>query len=176
MKKLSCRAHLTVRRRAVSLLRRVSWSVRQLRLTILNRMLGSRAMPYWRKFILVVVLALSLPAQSFAAASMMCGLGVGHGSNASPHTHHHHSASVTGDDKIVEAQGTHATGQSTGSHGHHHACSSCASCCFGAAAVGVSAPSNFTEIAHTIVLPSMPLPVVSFLTGGIERPPRPRLV
>ena len=43
-------------------------------------------MSYWRKFILVVLLALSLPIQSFATVSMQCaGAAVPHAEEA-PHT------------------------------------------------------------------------------------------
>ncbi|QVN20091.1 hypothetical protein [Burkholderia pyrrocinia] len=117
-------------------------------------------MSYWRKFIVVVLLALSLPIQSFAVVSMQCaGAAVPH-REAAPHT-------------MPIAQGT------QGSHADHdgyarHApsCSACVSCCFGTSMSGVPAVPAASDVSIAIASYQPSAVVVSFLTGGIERPPR----
>lgn len=117
-------------------------------------------MSYWRKFILVVLLALSLPIQSFATVSMQCaGAAVPHGEDA-PHT-------------MAVAQGAH------GGHAGHddnasHApsCAACVSCCFGTGMSAVPAEPAVSDASIAIASYPPSAVVVSFLTGGIERPPR----
>jgi len=114
-------------------------------------------MSYWRTFLVVVLLALSLPIQSFAAVSMQCaGAAVSHGDNA-PHTistpqdgHHDH--------------GDHAR--------HATSCAACVSCCFGTGMSGAPAVPAAASVGVTIVAPPRSAGGVSFLTGGIDRPPR----
>ncbi|WP_175997676.1 hypothetical protein [Burkholderia stabilis] len=116
-------------------------------------------MSYWRKFILVVLLALSLPIQSFAAVSMQCaGAAVPHAETAphaipgAPGSHHDH--------------GNHTT--------HAPSCSACVSCCFGTGMSGALAVPAVADVRGAIVSPPPSSVVVSFLTGGIDRPPRRR--
>ncbi|MGT0249146.1 hypothetical protein [Burkholderia pyrrocinia] len=114
-------------------------------------------MSYWRKFILVVLLALSLPMQSFATVSMQCaGAAVPHAEEA-PRT-------------MSTAPGT------RGNHGDHdsHAasCAACVSCCFGTGMSGVPAVPAAADASIAIASYPLSAVVVSFLTGGIERPPR----
>nr|WP_246257918.1 hypothetical protein [Pararobbsia alpina] len=129
-------------------------------------------MPYWRKLFVIVLLALSLPAQSLAAATMKCGsshfgrdvASAQHADvNESTHLHHMHG--------VTMADGVH--------HGDAHpahACSTCASCCFGAALPVVLTVVTSADSVHFAV-PSPPsVRVASFLTDGIERPPRISLV
>ncbi|PRH04865.1 hypothetical protein C6T60_15790 [Burkholderia multivorans] len=133
-------------------------------------------MSYWRKLFIVMLLALSLPVQSFAAVSMKCVAAHAEASeDFAPHMgqvapeHHHemHRVALAGDDHHQHHHG----------NGHHaHSCSTCASCCFGTglpAIPVVAATIDATRV--TIPLPSS-AGVVSFLTGGIERPPRTLLV
>jgi hypothetical protein len=132
-------------------------------------------MSYWRKLFLVVLLALSLPAQSFAAASMNCepshfggdGASAQHAAlDESTHLHMHGA---------MMADGLH--------HSHHqgdahpaHTCPACAACCFGMALPVVPTVAAAPGAVHL----SVPLPpvvrVASFLTDGVERPPRTSLV
>ncbi|MFM0412549.1 hypothetical protein PQR31_38125 [Paraburkholderia dipogonis] len=133
-------------------------------------------MSYWRKLFVIVLLMLSLPVQSFAAISMKCesshfgsdGASVQH-TDADEATHSHHHAHG-----VMIADADH--------HAHHHgdahdahSCASCASCCFG---VGLPVLPTLATPAGLVHL-AAPLPpstdVASFLTGGIERPPRPSL-
>ncbi|NTX25990.1 hypothetical protein HT746_02300 [Burkholderia pyrrocinia] len=114
-------------------------------------------MSYWRKFILVVLLVLSLPIQSFAAVSMQCaGAAVPH-REAAPHT-------------MWIAQGSHA--DHDGYARHAPSCSACVSCCFGTSMSGVPAVPAASDVSIAIASYRPSAVVVSFLTGGIERPPR----
>ncbi|MET3821921.1 hypothetical protein ACVK00_000824 [Burkholderia sp. PvR073] len=122
-------------------------------------------MSYWRKFILVVLLALSLPIQSFATVSMQCAGAV------APHAEDGASADHPAAARAMpSAQG--------GEHAHEdharHAssCSSCGACCFGTGMADASAVSVASGIGIAIVSFAPSPVVVSFLTGGIERPPR----
>ena len=131
-------------------------------------------MSYWRKFLLVVLLALSLPIQSFAAVSMACA----GGGAAMPY--------AEGGASAVEAV-THAMPNAHGGqHQHQHAhddharhaqpCSACGSCCLGAGMADLPAMSVASGIGIAIVAFAPTPVVVSFLTGGIDRPPRRLLV
>ncbi|RQU84954.1 hypothetical protein DF133_26990 [Burkholderia cenocepacia] len=112
------------------------------------------SMSYWRTFLVVVLLALSLPIQSFAAVSMPCA------GAAVPH----------------EDQALHTT--PTAQDGHHdharHAssCAACVSCCFGSAMPGALEAPAAASVGVTTVAPPRSAGDVSFLTGGIDRPPR----
>lgn len=135
-------------------------------------------MSYCRKLFIVMLLVLSLPVQSYAAISMKCVDAMTEaGQGATPHAeqnapeHHHEMPSVA----FADGQHHHGGSHQNGSH-HAHACSACASCCFGVGlpvATSVALPLNLTLTTGRIA-PSAG--VVSFLTGGIERPPRASLV
>ncbi|WGY70342.1 hypothetical protein KEC55_25200 [Burkholderia cepacia] len=114
-------------------------------------------MSYWRKFLLVVLLALSLPIQSFATVSMQCERvavapmeAPSHAMPAAQAGHHDH------DD--------HAR--------HASSCSACVSCCFGTGMSGAGAVPAVASVSAAIAAPPLSAVVVSFLTGGIDRPPR----
>ncbi|UEP23670.1 hypothetical protein [Burkholderia ambifaria] len=126
-------------------------------------------MSYWRKFILVVLLALSLPIQSFATVSMQCA-GAG-AAAAVPHAEDGASADHPAAARAMpSAQG--------GEHAHddhaRHAssCSTCGACCFGTGMADPPAASVASGIGIAFVAFAPSPVVVSFLTGGIERPPR----
>ena len=138
--------------------------------------LDSAPMSYWRKLFVVVLLALSLPVQSFAAISMNCFAShaeasetpiVHAGQSMSGHHRDMHGAALAADD--------HHTYHHGGGH-HAHSCSTCAACCFGTGLPAV--PSVVVSSDVTRVTTSIPpsAGVVSFLTDGIERPPRHTLV
>ncbi|WP_175884003.1 hypothetical protein [Burkholderia sp. BCC0044] len=114
-------------------------------------------MSYWRTFLVVVLLALSLPIQSFAAVSMQCaGVAVQHEDNA-PHT-------------MPAAQDGH---QDHGDHARHaSSCAACVSCCFGTGMAGAPTVPAAASARVTTVAPPRSAGGVSFLTGGIDRPPR----
>jgi len=133
-------------------------------------------MSYWRKLFIVVLLALSLPVQSFAAISMKCVAShakaretpIGHAEQRmSEHHHDMHGTAIAADD--------HHTHHHGGGH-HAHSCSTCAACCFGTGLPAV--PAVVVSSGATRVTTSIPpsAGVVSFLTDGIERPPRHTLV
>lgn len=135
--------------------------------------LDSATMSYWRKLFLVVLLALSLPVQSFAAVSMFCAASEAVDDDASVHPVHL-ADSADGHTLVADDEDHHGHDH-TGVQ-HAHACFTCASCCVGAALPVVPAVSASADLSHI----SVPLPpdasVVLFLTGGIERPPRSILV
>lgn len=133
-------------------------------------------MSYWRKLFIVVLLALSLPVQSFAAVSMKCVASHAQAGETpivhaeQPMSEHHydmHGAALAADD--------HHTHRHSGDH-HVNSCSTCSACCFGAALPAV--PVVVVSFDATRVTPSIPpsAGIVSFLTDGIERPPRHTLV
>ncbi|NYH14719.1 hypothetical protein GGD41_001947 [Paraburkholderia bryophila] len=141
-------------------------------------------MSYWRKLFIVVLLVLSLPVQSFAAVSMKCDSSHSIGERApalyepvaSQLQHHDHAAmraaqaSDMGGSVPLPHHGT------VGGEHHAHACSTCAACCFGGALPNTAAASLSVEPIHfTVPLPPA-VRVASFLTDGIERPPRLSLV
>jgi hypothetical protein len=77
-------------------------------------------MSYWRKLFLVVLLALSLPVQSFAAVSMKCESsqiggegGAMHRQNASEMTHQHGGAEM-----MMAASGHDDASVQVQNHGH----------------------------------------------------------
>ena len=140
-------------------------------------MLDFLTMSYWRKLFLVLLLALSLPVQSFAAISMKCGSShVGSDVAYAQHedidesvSHRHvHDLTMTDSDRDSHSHG--------GDSHHAHSCSTCASCCSGGALPAVPTVVASVDVFHLVV----PFPrsdrVVSFLTDGIERPPRISLV
>ncbi|WP_326489892.1 hypothetical protein [Paraburkholderia sp. HP33-1] len=89
--------------------------------------------------------------------------------------HQHHQSGPANEHDVVADDGDHQGHHHHGGH-HDHACVTCASCCVGAVPPVVPA---FFAAADPAQFP-VPLPpaasVVSFLTGGIERPPRSILV
>ncbi|MFB9125059.1 hypothetical protein E2553_29305 [Paraburkholderia dipogonis] len=146
-------------------------------------MLDFVPMSYWRKLFIVVLLVLSLPVQSFAAVSMKCGSS--HSVGAAPAAHeeaaramaHHHDHAAMMANSAGNDTSAHLRHDSPAGGEHHaHACSTCASCCFGGALPVSPLASLSANAAHFAV----PLPpavrVASFLTGGVERPPRITLV
>ncbi|TCW84237.1 hypothetical protein C5O80_14390 [Burkholderia sp. SRS-46] len=126
-------------------------------------------MSYWRKFFIVVLLALSLPGQSFAAAAMSCAAAGG--------TPVRHAEAVVAAAHAVDmdARG-HGRHAARGDAGHAQACPACTSCCSGPGwpALPDVAASADTARSHGFMPP--PTAAASFLTGGIERPPRGALV
>src|SRR5690349_3271559 len=89
-------------------------------------------MSHWRKLIIVVLLALSLPLQSLAAISMQCAPADANGAGA-PLGHAEHGVT----DHLHPMPGLALADD--GGHRHHgnthhaHSCSTCASCCVGTA-------------------------------------------
>ncbi|KVE31202.1 hypothetical protein WS68_16855 [Burkholderia sp. TSV86] len=133
-------------------------------------------MSYWRKFFIVVLLALSLPVQSFAAVSMKCVTSHAE-AGETPIVHaeqrmseHHHDMRAT-----ALAADDHHTRHHGGGH-HAHSCATCEACCFGTGLPAV--PAVVISSDATRVVTSIPpcAGVVSFLTDGIERPPRYALI
>ncbi|WP_329959743.1 hypothetical protein [Paraburkholderia translucens] len=95
--------------------------------------------------------------------------------DAEPAVHHHHQSGPVNEHAVVADDHDRQGQQHHGGH-HVHECLTCASCCVGA--VPPVVPASFA----TADLPQFPVPlppaasVVSFTTGGIERPPRSVLV
>ncbi|MBU6489090.1 MAG: hypothetical protein KGQ57_14900 [Burkholderiales bacterium] len=129
-----------------------------------------------RRFLIVLLLALSLPVQSFAAVSVeyaavqapVAEMVAPHEEQVEAEQHILHigqDATLAGDHRDRYCANAH--------HSHHaHLYSTCASCCLGVALPSTPAVPVCADVSRAIV----PLPpsagVVSFLTEGIERPPR----
>ena len=132
-------------------------------------------MSYWRKLFVIVLLALSLPVQSLAAVSMI-GESSHFGSDgASAHhagldesTHHHMNG-------VAMADGGQHVGHDGHTH-HVHSCPTCASCCSGVVLPVVPTGVSTAYAVHVAVPFPPSVRVASFLTDGIERPPRISLV
>jgi hypothetical protein len=129
-------------------------------------------MSYWRKLFLVVLLALSLPVQSFAAVSMICASPEAVDQATADHLHLDESS----DGHVLVANNDDHHGDDPSGAHHTHACLTCASCCVGAALPAVPAVSASADRVHFPVPLPPAVAVVSFVTGGIERPPRLFLV
>ncbi|HDR9358301.1 TPA: hypothetical protein QDB44_004198 [Burkholderia vietnamiensis] len=130
-------------------------------------------MSYWRKLFLVLFLALSLPVQSFAAIAMQCaaahadedaGFAIEAGQPVAGHRHE------TADVHAATDDGAHR--HSLGGTHHAHACSTCVSCCVGAGLPTTPSVARSLDSALTAVFPPSSTAAASFLTAGIERPPR----
>ncbi|RKP43568.1 hypothetical protein [Trinickia fusca] len=119
-------------------------------------------MSFWCRLLFVVLLTLGFAAQSFAVAPTDC------------ESLHHAATQVAthgpmADERVAADHHRHATS-------HAHACSSCASCCVGGPLPStpvVDAPAPGARVAKPLIRSAAS---ASFLTGGIERPPRPALV
>lgn len=131
-------------------------------------------MSYWRTFLLVVLLALSLPIQSFATVSMACAGGdvaMSHaedGASAVEAVPHAMPNTQWGQQKHRHEHDDHAR--------HAQPCSACGSCCLGTGMADLPAVSAASNIGVALVSLAPTPVVVSFLTGGIDRPPRRFLV
>ncbi|VWC24779.1 hypothetical protein BLA13014_05917 [Burkholderia aenigmatica] len=134
-------------------------------------------MSYWRKFLLVVLLALSLPIQSFAAVSMACA-----STGAVVAMPHSEDGARADDSAAPRAMPGVQGGQHEHQQGHddpaRHAqpCSACGSCCLGTGMADLPSMSVASGTGIAIVSFAPTPVVVSFLTGGIDRPPRRLLV
>ena len=133
-------------------------------------------MSYWRKLFIVVLLALSLPAQSFAAVSMKCVLADADAGKA-PLAYAEHDLSARGlaSQQIVAPADDDEHRQCDTCHAH--SCSTCApGCCFGIALPAAPTVATPPDATRVLIRISPSAHVMSFLTGGIERPPRYTLV
>ncbi len=129
------------------------------------------------RFLVIVLLVLSLPVQAFAAISMKYAALPGQPSESALHRTAGMAPAHCHDTLVSAASGGHAehSAHFGGPHvDHAHACTVCA--CSGAALPAGPIASVASAVAGTIVVPPPSAGEVSFLTGGIERPPRPFLV
>lgn len=137
-------------------------------------------MSFWRRFLVVVLLVLSQPAQLLAAVQMKdwpgttahmqamddaaptCGAGM--------HAHHMHADA---DETMPSAC---RPTKSTVHDMRAHACGSYGACCADPSVPHAAVAASPATLVRIVVLPHEPVAVASFLTGGIERPPRFPLV
>jgi hypothetical protein len=133
--------------------------------------------------LLIWLMALALPVQAVAAAGMQhCGaahrlMQVGSAAAVGLDVHDHvheavpHQHGDAGLDLEMSAGDSSDAGSSTTALGDDYTCSACATCCSAAALPAglVRLPAPCVE-AHTAALPATDL--LSFMPGGIERPPR----
>lgn len=141
-------------------------------------MLDSAPMSYWRKLFVIVLLVLSLPVQTLAAVSMNCDPASADDGGAPAHAwlqasaengHGMHDAAAADD-------GHRHDGRGGAHHDHAHACPTCLSCCVGAGLPAASVAAVSFDAARPRLFLPRDTRAVSFLTGGIERPPRTSLV
>jgi hypothetical protein len=133
-------------------------------------------MAYWRKLFIVFLLALSLPVQSFAAVSMKCVAAHAEAQETALQEAIPAASERLPDMHVMALADNDRHDHPYGSLHHAHSCSTCASCCSGTglpAAPAVTVPLDATRVV-TLIPPSAG--VASFLTDGIERPPRRLLV
>lgn len=139
-----------------------------------ERVIHCGPMSPWRRFLVIVLLVLSLPAQSLAAISMRyAAASTGelpmHDTRSVMHESGHHArlAALSGDD-----------------HRHHHPsdacrahpCSTCSLYCSGAGLPASPFVAVAPDVRHIALAPASSAAAASFLTDGIERPPRLFLV
>ena len=130
--------------------------------------------------LLLCLLVLALPAQGIAAATMrFCGpadASVAMAAGDGPHAGHdmagHHAASVVLDQTDHAQQDPAAPGQPNQADGAQKGCSACAVCC---AAFALQASPLQLPLADPLgtVRSTLPAYAPVFLTGGLDRPPRP---
>ena len=132
-------------------------------------------MSYWCKLFIVVLLALILPVQSFAAVSMKCAIADTDAGKASfGYAAHDRLAHGLALHEVV-AQADDGNRRPCDSC-HARSCLTCASCCcFGIAVPAVPTVAMPTDATRVITRTSPSADVVSFLTDGIDRPPRDTL-
>ena len=113
------------------------------------------------------LMALAVPVQGFAAASMFGCKSAHHGAAVQQsqagamHAHHHAGAASHGDGDKSAATGKHSKGS----------CSACASCCMSAALPATPVRFEATRAPDSFALSELPV-AVSFISDGLERPPR----
>ena len=140
---------------------------------------------------LMWLLTLAVPVHGFAAASMLgCVSGQSrsiavaahlhasdrHGDDADMHVHAHHASEA---ETAQAATPHHADGAGDGQAPKGHAvdkvsaasCSACAACCTSAALPATPLVFEPAPAPNSFVLPA-PQHVATFVSGGLERPPR----
>lgn len=135
--------------------------------------------------LLIWLMVLALPIQAVAAAGMQhCGathrlMQVASMGAAAPDVHdpaheatpHEHAGASTSLDVVVSAGDSSDQGPNATALGNDFTCSACASCCS-----ALALPSSLVRLPapsiedHAAALPTPE--AVSFMPGGIERPPR----
>jgi hypothetical protein len=122
----------------------------------------------WRaiRIVMMCLLAVAVPMQGYAAAAMLhC---------APAHKHEHKHQHPTAGHEAHEAHERHAQASGDVHDASDIKCSACASCCTGAPLPAAALPPLSSPAAHELAAAPTPL-IAPFLTGGLERPPRPSL-
>ncbi|MED5622383.1 hypothetical protein [Ideonella sp. BN130291] len=117
------------------------------------------------------LIAVALPIQGVAAATMLHCAGMpsheaavaGPGDHHEGHGGHHHAGAAT--EPAGDAHATHHPA------GGKHSCSACASCCSATALPAMPLLLVSQGVTEPLT-PDPERPLVAFLTGGPERPPR----
>lgn len=144
-----------------------------------------QSMQVWLRFLVVWFIAISLPAQAMMGAAMAhCGSAhdlMGNRAEATQQVHAGLVAAATRTVTDVEAQGDHGTAAKAeapsgkSSYLAQHKCSSCASCCAGAA-LPSAFPHMPTPAAASSALVEAMVMVDAVASDGPDRPPRNLLV
>ena len=146
-------------------------------------------MQLWLRLLIVWCVALALPVQGIAGATMAnCGLGhermgaasaatagpgsQGHAERDAGTDHLHHAAAAHSADHASHAMATPADAPSDHlAQSGEHSCSSCASCCAGAALPSLALRLPDPVCAPTVFAETM-VSVDAFASDGPDRPPR----
>ncbi|MEO7851375.1 MAG: hypothetical protein ABIR94_03840 [Rubrivivax sp.] len=134
----------------------------------------------WRRQLLIILIALALPLQAYAAASMLwCGpvhpsrVVQSQGEHHARSAHEHGSGASSSEAHVPHhADGpVDASGAQPQSDTGSSKCSLCAVCSVGVALLPTVQMLGVSATPASVVLQPARLPA-AFLTGGIERPPR----
>ena len=141
------------------------------------------------RLLLALALMLAIPVQGFAASAMLlCGMASpsGHAGMsgpssqsglASPHhgSHqmaHDHSAGDMADAAVSDPGAHHGHGDKAGDPAAKHGkCSTCASCCMGAAMVSALVPQAPASMG-SVMIPFTPQSFADHTPAGLDPPPR----
>lgn len=140
---------------------------------------------FWRA-LLLCVLALALPLQGAAAAAMVhCAAIPVHESAIAPDAPNHHGVADThameamdATDAAHDAAAVHDAASPSGllakahAAGAGHQCSACAAACCAGMAIPVRNIVLQAEEPSSLPHPAAEASVVTFISGGLERPPR----
>ena len=137
------------------------------------------------KLLAVWILVFALPVQGFAAAAMM-NCEKSHNHEAKSLTESQSHATHSGHDEVNSHEATHEdVADAVDNHATHHSssskhvcshCGTCAVCCASTAIVASSlaVPPQFDDITANLAYSASQF--TSFISAGIERPPRSILV
>ena len=135
------------------------------------------------KLLAAWILVFALPMQGFAAATMVnCEKSHSHEAKSLTENHNHAMHSGHDEGTIYEATHEHVADTTSNHDTHHsssskHACTHCGSVCCSSTAIVATLPIVASHFDNSKTTPTYSAPqFTSFVSAGIERPPRSILV